>query len=265
MVSQLSQDEHQAMVRLGIDFRQGTDVSKQVFIRDEAARHLSKFMLKMRLHPREVGIHPRNRDRSGITPRGVWIRGGKILASGFSFAAMGTLYAFEDHPNKQHIAKYTVEKTKSDQFGNFDISEVRVGAANWTHSNQFTRQVECRSKCTDANIPCIDGQIDSGKILQDPRNIRLSEYIEKGVIWNVFPHWVEEAYPWMPDAFQSADNQVQQIQEGSGFSDVYKSSVFFVCFVFTENPPIRPDPIRPSGPTRSDPIRPDPALSGFFF
>ena len=220
MVSQLSQDEHQAMVRLGIDFRQGTDVSKQVFIRDEAAKHLSKFMLNMRLHPKEVGLHPRNRDRTGITPRGVWSRGGKIIASGFSFEAMGKLYAFEDHPTKRHIAKHTVEKTKSDQFGNFDIMEVRVGSANWTHSNMFTRMVECRSECTDPNIPCIDGHIDSAKILQDPRNIRLSEYIDTGVIWYVFPYWVEEAYEWMPNLFQSAGNQVEQVQEGSGFSDV---------------------------------------------
>ena len=208
------------MVRLGIDFRQGTDVSKQVFIRDEAARHLLKFMLEMRLHPREVGIHPGNRDKLGITSRGVWLRGGKIIASGFSFEAMGKLYAFEDHPINRHIAKHTVAVTMSDAFGDFDLTEVRVGPGNWTHSNMFSRMVECRSKCSDPSIPCIDGHIDSSKILQDPRNIRLSEYIDGGVIWYVFPSWVEEAYEWMPELFQSAGNQEQQVQEGSGFSDV---------------------------------------------
>ena len=111
---------------------------------------------------------------------------------------MGKLYAFEDHPINRHIAKHTVAVTMSDEYGDFDLMEVRVGPGNWKHSNLFARMVECRSKCTDPNIPCIDGQIDSGKILQDPRNIRLSEYIDTGVIWNVFPYWVEEAYPWMP-------------------------------------------------------------------
>ena len=219
MVSKLSPSVHQAMLQLGLDFRKGTDDSKQVFIRDEAARHLLKFMLEMRLHPREVGIHPGNRDEEVITPRGVWLRGGKIIASGFSFEAMGKLYAFEDHPINRHIAKHTVAVTMSDEFGDFDLMEVRVGPGNWTHSNQFAFQVERRTKCSDPNIPCIDGHIDSDKILSDPRNIRLSQYINEGMVWLVFPHWVEDVYPWMPKLFQSAGNQEMQVQEGTGFSD----------------------------------------------
>ena len=109
------------MLKLGIDFRKGTDESKQVFIRDEAASILAKFMLRMRLHSSNVGIHPANRDTETIAPRAVWIRGAKIVASGFSFAAMGKLYAFEDHPVKRHIAKHTVSITKSDEWGNFDL------------------------------------------------------------------------------------------------------------------------------------------------
>ena len=219
MVSKLSPSAHQAMLQLGLDFRKGTDDSKQVFIRDEAGRHLSDFMLEMRLHPHEVGIHPGNRNKEKITARGVWIRGGKIIASGFSFEAMGKLYAFEDHPIKRHIAKHTVAVTKGDEFGTYDVMTVRVGPGNWTHSNQFSYMVECRSKCSDPNIPCIEGHIDSDKILQDPMNIRLSEYINEGMIWNVSPSWVGEAYEWMPKLFQSAGNQEQQVQEGSGFSD----------------------------------------------
>ena len=220
MVSKLSASAHQAMLQLGLDFRKGTDDSKQVFIRDEAARHLFDFMLKMRLHPHEVGIHPGNRNKEKITAPGVHLRGGRIIASGFSHKAMGTLYAFEDHPTKRHIALHTVEATKSDEFGNYDLMAVRVGPGNCTHTNQFAYQVECRSKCSDPKIPCIDGRIDSDKILSDPRNIRLSQYIKEGVIWHVFPHWVEDVYPWMPELFQSAGNQEMQVQEGTGFSDV---------------------------------------------
>ena len=133
---------------------------------------------------------------------------------------MGKLYAIEDHPTNRHIALHTIAVTKADEFGNFDLMAVRVGPGNWTHSNQFSYMVECRSKCSYPNIPCIDGHIDSDKILQDPKNIRLSEYIDGGMIWYVFPSWVEEAYEWMPKLFQSASNQEQQVQEGTGFSDV---------------------------------------------
>ena len=160
MVSKLSPSAHQAMLQLVLDFRNGTDDSKQFFIRDEAARHLFDFMLKMRLHPHEIGIHLGNRNKEGITARGVWIRGGRIIARGFSFKSMGTLYAFEDHPTKRHIALYTVAATKADEFGNYDLMSVRVGPGNCTHTNQFAFQVECRSKCSDPKIPCIDGRID---------------------------------------------------------------------------------------------------------
>ena len=81
--------------------------------------------------------------------------------------------------------------------------------------------VECRSKCSaDTGLPGIDGRIDSDKILNGPMNIRLSEYINDGMVWLVFPRWVEEVYEWMPELFQSASNQEQQVQEGSGFGDV---------------------------------------------
>ena len=208
------------MQQLGLEYRMGTELTKQVFIRDEAAEHLSDCIIPMRLHPGEVGIHPGNRDTEKIVSSGVYVRGDKIIASGFSHAAMGKLYAFEDHPTKRHIAKYTVECTRSDELGSYDLSSVKVGPGNCTHTNQFAQAVDCRAKCSHPRIPCIDGRIDREKILQDPRNIRLKQYIEKGVIWYVFPHWVEELYPWMPKLFQSASNQEQQVQEGTGSSIV---------------------------------------------
>ena len=84
-----------------------------------------------------------------------------------------------------------------------------------------------RSKCSDPGIPCKDGRTDSDATLADPMNVRLSEYIKVGMVYRVFPYWVEYAYEWMPDCFQSAANQQQQVQEGMGFSNVYKS--IFVC------------------------------------
>ena len=141
-----------------------------------------------------------------------------VLSRAASHAGMGTLYAFEDHPKKQHIAKHTVEVTKGGEFGNFDIMGVKVGPANWTHCNQFVVMVADRALCSHPDIPCIDGRIDSDTILKDPMNARLSEYIKEGMYFNVFPSWVEDQYPWMPDCFQSACNQEQQVQEGTGFS-----------------------------------------------
>ena len=48
----------------------------------------------------------------------------------------------------------------------------------------------------------------------------MSEYINEGMYWNTFPSWVEESYPFMPAVFQTAENQVFQIQEGESFLQV---------------------------------------------
>ena len=216
----LPQNLHEKMLQIGIDFRKRSDDTKQVYLRDEALRCLLKVVRKMNLRAHQIGIHPGNRDTEKMTSRGVWLRGGKIIQSGFSFAAMGQLYAFEDHPTHRYIAKHTMDVTQSDEFADYDENEWIVGPTNWSHSNQFALMVAKGAKCSDPNVPCIDGHIDRNKILNDPTNSRLSEYLNDGVNAMVFPHWVEETYEWMPELFQSASNQEQQVQEGSGFSDV---------------------------------------------
>ena len=72
----------------------------------------------------------------------------------------------------------------------------------------------------------------------------LSEYINVGMYYRVFPYWVEQAYEWLPDLFQTACNQEQQVQEGTGFSNVYKSVVFVCSGFFTEDCILRSDRVR---------------------
>ena len=132
----LTPEKHQRAMQLGLDFRKATTKSKFVYIRDELATIFADHIIHMRLHPHEVGIHPNNRDSGDITASGVWIRGARINESGFSFAAIGVPYAFEDHPTKRHIAYHTIDVTKGAEFGNYDLMTIKVGAGNWTHCNQ---------------------------------------------------------------------------------------------------------------------------------
>jgi len=213
-LSRLSQSDHNKVLELGLAYQRGDENTKIVWIRDSLGGLFKKKLIRMRLMPHEVGIHPDNRNTEKMTPTGCWIRGRKVIASGFSHTAMGTLWAFEDHPTKKHIAKHTVEPTMGEWFGSFDIESVKVGQANWTHCNQFVNQVVCRAKCSDPEIPCTDGRIDADAIYNDPSNVLLKEYVAEGMYFDVFPSWVEEVYPWIPDCLQTACNQEQQVQEG---------------------------------------------------
>ena len=216
-MSSLSQKDHNRVNELGLIYARGDNNTKIVWLRDSLAIIFKVVLICMRLLPHEVGIHPANRTTEGITAIGIWRRGRKVIAGGFSHTAIGKLWAFEDHPIKRHIVKHTVAKTVGDEFGNLDIGDVKVGQANWTHCNQFVNQVVCRAVCSDPETPCVDGRINSEAIFKDPANVLLHEYAKQGMNYTVFPSWVEEEFPWMPDLFQVAANQEMQVQDGESY------------------------------------------------
>ena len=218
MTTRLSSADHRHVQKLCSEFQVADEKTKQVYIRDQLDEVFSPFYVKWRLTPKEVGIHPGNRDGDRMTPSGVWVRGERIINSGFSVIAIGRRWAFEDNPKTKHIEQHTLEVTSGDnRFATFVKGEVKVGPANWTHSNQFVCMVVDETVCDYRGLPCTDGRIDSGHIRKDPRNKRLDDYIKNGMIFDVFPSWVEEAYPTIPIIFQSACNQEQQVQEGEGW------------------------------------------------
>lgn len=95
---------------------------------------------------------------------------------------------------------------------------IRVGSANWTHTNTFCRMVqhECAAPPdhTSYAVPVQDGKIDKASILGDPRQSQLAKYLKEGMICSVFPYWVAETYPLVLQIFQSAASQAMQVQEG---------------------------------------------------
>jgi hypothetical protein len=226
-MTSLGAEEHHKVQKLCLEHEKGDEQSKQVFIRDQLDDIFGPYFLKWRLMPKQIGIHPCNRDQDEMTASGVWIRGSRINASGFSFKAIGKVWGFEDHPTKQHIAKHTMKVTTQDpKFASFDAGEIKVGPANWTHSNQFVCMVIDRAMCDHPEIPTLDGRIDKDMVLNDPKNTRMKEYVKDGMVVNVFPYWVEETYPCIPKIFQSACNQEQQVQEGVCVCELFSAYGF---------------------------------------
>jgi hypothetical protein len=210
----LKQAEHQSIQKLILEFLSGDDrLGKNVSIRDDMQDLLKPYVLQWRLHPDQVGIHPANRDNLKITSQGCVLRGKKVLPSGFSFKAIGELWAFEDHPTGA-IGKYTNEVLVGDQGFAPPCESIKVGPANWTHTNQFVRMVQHCAPCSDPDIPTKDGKIDKAAIMADPKNSKMFSYINEGMLFNVIPYWIEEQYPTVPNVFQSAANQEMQVQTG---------------------------------------------------
>ena len=147
----LKAEEHAAVQRLCLEYLSGDEHSaKHVSIRDDLADIFAPYILNWRLHPDQVGIHPQNRDGTEeMTADACVLRGKKIVASGFSFAAIGDLWSFEENPVTQAITKHTHSVLASDKGFAPPCEVIKVGPGNWTHSNQFVRMVQHCATCSD--------------------------------------------------------------------------------------------------------------------
>ena len=107
MTTMLSHENHVLVQKYCLDYEKGNEDSKNVFIRDKLDEIFQPHYLHWRLTCDEIGVSPANRDNDLMSASGCWRRGAKVLDSGFSEAAIGTVHCFEDHPSKLHISKHT--------------------------------------------------------------------------------------------------------------------------------------------------------------
>ena len=213
----LNAEQHRMVQDLVKQYELGNDDTKIVAIRDDLAEVLEPHVLTWRLLPDQVGIHPINRENLKLTANGCQLRGKRILASGFSYAAAGTLWASEENPTTNHITYHTDNTLKSNEEFAPLVGMIKVGPLNWTHSNQFCRMIDHRRPCSLPGLPVDrDNRIDRAVIESDPKQAKLFKYLREGTEFNVLPYWIEEQYPTVVKIFSVAANQQQQVQEGRG-------------------------------------------------
>ena len=197
-------------------FGQGDEESKNVAIRDTLSDIFEPHMVPMRLLPKQIGVMPTNRDGDLMTVAGVYLRGQKVLDSGMSEIARGRVWCFEDNPKTKEIEKHTRELTTADErFAQFKAGQIRVGSANWIHTNQFMCMIEDERPCDLSTVPKVNGCLNRELILNNDHKIK--SYLENGMVCKVFPYWVLEQYPAVGHIFQVACNQEQQVQEGESW------------------------------------------------
>ena len=211
--------EHRVVQELVQQYEVGDDGTKIVAIRDLLADVFQPHILVWRLLPDQVGIHPTNRDFIKLTAGGCQLRGKRILASGFSYAAIGDLWASEDNPSTRAIELHTRDILMSNEEFAPPVGMVKVGPLNWTHSNQFCRMVDQKRPCSTPGLPVDrDSRLDKAAIQSDTKQSKLFAYLSQGMEFKVLPYWVEEQYPAVVKIFSVAANQEQQVQEGSGLN-----------------------------------------------
>ena len=161
--------------------------------------------------PKQVGIHPKNRDGEGFSLLRCISRGKKIKNLGWSWKVVSMdAYAFEDHPTHRHIAKYSAEQNRlypdMSQFGD----NVKLGPAGATHCNHWLAMLMDERPCHEPSISEF-GRMSKRLCFKD-KGIELAA--TTGIEWKVFRWEVEEAFPEIPRIVASARNAVAQMHEG---------------------------------------------------
>lgn len=174
------------------------------------------------IHPKAVGVHPKNRDGEGLLLGRAVSRGEKILSVGFSWKVVALdAICFEDHPGHRQIADFTMDQCAANPgMAQYVRHEVKFGPVGATHCNHWLAMVGDESPCTSPTLS-EDGKMSQRKVFVDKD---AKHAVEHGLKWVAISYLVEEAFPAIPTIIQRALNASSQMGEGD-----YTPSF---CFVF---------------------------------
>ena len=154
----LPEAEHRRVQSLITQFHAGDEAAKNVSIRDDLADIFDPTIFLWRLLPDQVGLHTGNRDGDQMTADHCVLRGKKILASGFSYVAIGNLWAMEDNPTTRKIARHTDHVLSQDNgFAPGNESTANMFESEWTVISVEQVQ-ECEGRYTlEKSCNCLNG------------------------------------------------------------------------------------------------------------
>jgi hypothetical protein len=180
-------------------------------LRDECLKLLrSVGLLKSRRYSsRHVGVHPKNRYGDGLIIAHVGKLVIKFSVRGFSIEELGVPRATEmppaGHWRHEEFTNFCNETvTKSDGvLPKFDPNEIEILSAQKSHTSQ-----SCR--CVLKGAPCDDDRVATNGVysMDKIRGLRPSyaQVIDDGMLWEVVPWEVEDAFPLIMDLVQEAGN-----------------------------------------------------------
>ena len=126
------------------------------------------YMYDAVLTPKQVGVHPKNRDGEGFKVSRAVSRGVKVKSVGCRMeVAERDAIGFQDHPIHRHVAKYTMLQCQQQpDMAQYDSQSIQIGPAGCTHFNHFLATVHDERPCTDPTVS-EDGKMSKKKYYKD--------------------------------------------------------------------------------------------------
>ena len=189
------------------------DEMQQILIESGVAK-------KIRLPPKYVGVHPKNRGGNKMSALAMNARGGKIISVGFSskLCNVDRCWAFQEGDG-QHIHKRMAELTASSPMFMGLEDEYLGGSVGSGHLNQWLGAVNAERPCCETKWKTSGGVWDKATLIGN--DAQLAEYQSEGLWWWLVDKSVEVAFPKLPVIFERALNTEHHIGVGETFDQMF--------------------------------------------
>ena len=170
----------------------------------------------MQVHPKQMGIHPKNRSGKKMVPTTMQKKGNKITNVGFAKALCGTdrAVAFEVNPMSKHIEDHTIATTSaSKKIGKYSKGMVIGGSCGCGHLNQWLAAVGDGAETSYADL-CDNGETTISKHLVTKGNVEYDDAIQNGIVWFMLKWELERDYKELPSITQRGLNVEHHVGEG---------------------------------------------------
>ena len=160
-------------------------------------------LLQLRLTPKMVGVHPRNRDGVGVAVREVHSLLADILDTGLVPSLVSAL-AFEvTGPEELEFNRKLIEPAGG-QLGVADVAQMRYLSVCGSHTNFVLRLfVDSVEHSQNQQVTV------NGRLSQDALRLADTAFfqaVQEGVVWEIIPSWIALQFPRLPEILQQVGN-----------------------------------------------------------
>ena len=150
---------------------------------------------KAQLLPRQVGVHPQNRNGYGLNSENVHALGQDIIRMGFSWDQAEGALAIEEVPGRAVIEDFNRKLAEgNDRLAPVEKDSMKYASVACSHTNALLRAL-------GAGVPKLLALMPDWH-----KDDLLASAVEKGLTWLVLKHEVAARFPTLPALLQQARN-----------------------------------------------------------
>ena len=175
----------------------------------------------VRVPPKEMGVHPMNRNGKRINGGTMHKKGRTIHSVGFTTKLCGPdkAIAFENNPMTNNCETWTLGLTDTVEFANYTAGTVRGGSVGCSHLNQWLAAVGGGAETPFPELLCEPGRKQMSMHRVTDGNDELRAAVEQGLEWTLIKWQVEVEYPELPSIIQRGLNIEHHVAEGESWDE----------------------------------------------